>query len=194
MEIISFWLLMFGFSDYWLIFVILLFKICLRCSWIYFSKQNVCLSLPATSRVGHSRFPHGESLIPLDLILHRSALFSSRQNRNLKSCLCQWPVFLLLIGLDTVTCLDAWLGISPVTQKDQFVPSWVPVRQDRVVLMNGGFGCVEHLAEENPASHSALFWNGLHTTQPRSERAPGCSVAWSKLFWNRWRCCSWVQV
>ena len=28
--------------------------------------------------------------------------------------------------------------------------------------MNGGSGCVEHLAQESLASHSALFQNDLH--------------------------------
>lgn len=46
----------------------------------------------------------------------------------------------------------------------------------------GGFGCVEHLAEEHLASHSAVFLNGSHGTQSCSVRAPGCSQAWSKLF------------
>lgn len=52
-----------------------------------------------------------------DLILHRNALTSSSQKWNLRSCLYQWPVFRLLIGLDTVTCLDAWPGISAVSQR-----------------------------------------------------------------------------
>lgn len=157
-----------------------------------FSFQDKMFAFPCcTCRVGLSRFPHRESLIPLDLILHRSALTSSSQNRNLRSCLCQWPAFLLLTGLDTVTLLGCMVwDLSSVSKGPTCATmgSWEAAQA-------GGFGCVGHLAQEHLACHRALLWNGSHRTQPCSVRAPGCSQAWSKPFLKQMEMNIWgVQV